>query len=121
MTALVLGIPSKGRLMEATEALLGKAGFALARNGSDRLYRGHLGGIDGVDVAFLSASEIASSSSTRRTGIVPPPRTATPNGVRTNSPGKAAMPASSTAWDMSPDCLDRASRSEMIEGLSVTM
>lgn len=61
MSALSLGIPSKGRLMEATEALLGKAGFALARNGSDRLYRGRLGGLDGVDVAFLSASEIASS------------------------------------------------------------
>lgn len=61
MTALVLGIPSKGRLMEATEALLGKAGFTLTRKGSDRLYRGRLGGIDGIDVAFLSASEIATS------------------------------------------------------------
>ena len=61
MTALVLGIPSKGRLMEATEALLGKAGFTLTRNGSDRLYRGRLGGIEDVDVAFLSASEIATS------------------------------------------------------------
>lgn len=61
MTALVLGIPSKGRLMEATEALLGKAGFTLTRNGSDRLYRGRLGGVDSVDVAFLSASEIATS------------------------------------------------------------
>jgi ATP phosphoribosyltransferase len=61
MTALILGIPSKGRLMEATEALFAKAGFGLARSGSDRLYRGHLGGIDAVDIAFLSASEIAGS------------------------------------------------------------
>jgi len=61
MTVLVLGIPSKGRLMEATEALLGKAGFALSRSGTDRLYRGRLGGVDGIDVAFLSASEIAGS------------------------------------------------------------
>jgi ATP phosphoribosyltransferase len=61
MTALVLGIPSKGRLMEATEALLAKGGFALARSGSDRLYRGRLGGVEGLDVAFLSASEIAGS------------------------------------------------------------
>jgi ATP phosphoribosyltransferase len=61
MTALTLGIPSKGRLMEATEALFGKAGFAFERHGSDRLYRGQLGGIDGVDIAFLSASEIAGS------------------------------------------------------------
>jgi ATP phosphoribosyltransferase len=59
MRALVLGIPSKGRLMEATEALFGKGGFAFARSGSDRLYRGHLGGIEGIDIAFLSASEIA--------------------------------------------------------------
>lgn len=61
MTPLVLGIPSKGRLMEATEALFGKAGFAFVRSGSDRLYRGRLGGIDGIDIAFLSASEIAGS------------------------------------------------------------
>ena len=61
MTPLLLGIPSKGRLMEATEALFGKAGFALMRSGSDRLYRGRLDGIDGIDVAFLSASEIAGS------------------------------------------------------------
>jgi ATP phosphoribosyltransferase len=61
MTPLLLGIPSKGRLMEATEALFGKSGFAFMRSGSDRLYRGRLGGIDGIDVAFLSASEIAGS------------------------------------------------------------
>jgi ATP phosphoribosyltransferase len=59
MTALVLGIPSKGRLMEATEALFANSGFGLMRSGSDRLYRGRLDGIDGIDVAFLSASEIA--------------------------------------------------------------
>lgn len=61
MTRLVLGIPSKGRLMEATEALLGKAGFAFERSGSDRLYRGRLGGVENIDIAFLSASEIASA------------------------------------------------------------
>jgi len=61
MTALVLGVPSKGRLMEASEALFANAGFALKRSGSDRLYRGRLTGIDGIDVAFLSASEIAGS------------------------------------------------------------
>lgn len=59
MMPLVIGIPSKGRLMEATEALLSKAGFALSRAGSDRLYRGRLTGIDPVEVTFLSASEIA--------------------------------------------------------------
>ncbi|TMJ41179.1 MAG: ATP phosphoribosyltransferase [Alphaproteobacteria bacterium] len=59
MTALILGIPSKGRLMEASEALFAKAGFGLTRGGSDRLYRGRLKGVPDVDVAFLSASEIA--------------------------------------------------------------
>jgi ATP phosphoribosyltransferase len=61
MTPLLLGIPSKGRLMEATETLFGKAGLALMRSGSDRLYRGRIEGIEGIDVAFLSASEIAGS------------------------------------------------------------
>ena len=59
MTPLTLAIPSKGRLMEATAALLTKAGFGIERLGADRGYRGRLSGIDGVEIAFLSASEIA--------------------------------------------------------------
>jgi ATP phosphoribosyltransferase len=58
-TPLTLGIPSKGRLMEATAELFAKAGFAIDRSGSERGYRGKLAGVDGIDVAFLSASEIA--------------------------------------------------------------
>lgn len=58
-TPLTLGIPSKGRLMEATADLFAKAGFAIERVGNDRGYRGRLAGIEGIDVAFLSASEIA--------------------------------------------------------------
>lgn len=61
MTAatLTLGIPSKGRLMETTSELFARAGLPIERVGHDRGYRGRLAGIDGVDVAFLSASEIA--------------------------------------------------------------
>jgi len=59
MSTLTLAIPSKGRLMEASEALLTKAGFAIERLGAARGYRGRLSGLDGVEVAFLSASEIA--------------------------------------------------------------
>jgi ATP phosphoribosyltransferase len=59
MTMLTLAIPSKGRLMEATSELLAKAGFTIDRLGADRGYRGLLKGLDGVEVAFLSASEIA--------------------------------------------------------------
>jgi ATP phosphoribosyltransferase len=56
---LTLAIPSKGRLMDATSEVLTKAGFGIDRSGSERGYRGRLTGIDGIDVAFLSASEIA--------------------------------------------------------------
>jgi ATP phosphoribosyltransferase len=59
MSVLTLAIPSKGRLMEATAGLLAKAGFTIDRLGADRGYRGLLTGMDGVEVAFLSASEIA--------------------------------------------------------------
>ena len=61
MKPLTLGIPSKGRLMEATEERFRKSGLTIARGRSDRLYRGSLDGVDGIDVAFLSASEIAGS------------------------------------------------------------
>lgn len=56
---ITLGIPSKGRLMEATAELFAKAGHAIERTGTDRGYRGRLAGLPGVEVAFLSASEIA--------------------------------------------------------------
>lgn len=59
MSAITLAIPSKGRLMEATAGLLAKAGFTIERLGADRGYRGILKGIENVEIAFLSASEIA--------------------------------------------------------------
>lgn len=59
MSTLTLAIPSKGRLMEATAELLAKAGFTIDRLGADRGYRGVLNGLDNVEIAFLSASEIA--------------------------------------------------------------
>ena len=59
MTTLTLAIPSKGRLMEAAADLLARAGFTIDRLGADRGYRGLLRGLDGVEIAFLSASEIA--------------------------------------------------------------
>jgi len=59
MTTLTLAIPSKGRLMEASAALLEKAGYGIERLGSERGYRGLLTGADDIEIAFLSASEIA--------------------------------------------------------------
>ncbi len=59
MSNLTLALPSKGRLREKAEAMFARAGFDIVRIGSARGYRGEVKGLDGVDVAFLSASEIA--------------------------------------------------------------
>jgi ATP phosphoribosyltransferase len=59
MITLVLGVPSKGRLMEATEAFFAARGMTFQRSGDERGYRGVLQGASGVEIAFLSAGEIA--------------------------------------------------------------
>ena len=60
---IVLALPSKGRLKEKAIELFEKAGFRLELPEDDRSYQGSLHGVPGVDepidVAFLSASEIA--------------------------------------------------------------
>jgi ATP phosphoribosyltransferase len=56
---LILGIPSKGRLMEQTSEHFAARGLTFARLGHERGYRGVIEGLDGVEVAYLSASEIA--------------------------------------------------------------
>lgn len=61
MKPLVLALPSKGRLMEAMETLLARAGLKLGRSAAARAYRGELSGIEGIDLLFLSAAEIAES------------------------------------------------------------
>jgi ATP phosphoribosyltransferase len=54
---LILALPSKGRLKDATEALLQRAGCPVeTRDG--RRYRGGLAGQENIEVAFLAASEI---------------------------------------------------------------
>lgn len=55
---LILAIPSKGRLQTDSEALFARAGLAIAPGGK-RSYRGRIAGIAGVEVAYLSAPEIA--------------------------------------------------------------
>jgi ATP phosphoribosyltransferase len=55
---IVLALPSKGRLHEECHALLARAGLRI-ETPAGRAYRGALTGIEGVEVAFLSASEIA--------------------------------------------------------------
>lgn len=56
---LVFAVPSKGRLMEQTTDALANAGLKLRKTGHARGYRGEIVGLDMVDVAFVSASEIA--------------------------------------------------------------
>ena len=56
---LVLAIPSKGRLQAATQEFFARAGLAIVPSGSARSYRGRIEGIAGVEVAYLSAPEIA--------------------------------------------------------------
>ncbi|HTE93807.1 MAG TPA: ATP phosphoribosyltransferase, partial [Bradyrhizobium sp.] len=59
-TPFVLAVPSKGRLQENTEAFFTRAGLALAKPRGARDYRGTISGLDHVEIAYLSASEIAS-------------------------------------------------------------
>jgi ATP phosphoribosyltransferase len=55
---LIFAVPSKGRLMEQTAEFLAKSGLRLQKVGHDRGYRGEIEGLHGIDVAFVSASEI---------------------------------------------------------------
>ncbi len=58
MTPLVLAVPAKGRLQENAESFFARAGLALIKPRGARDYRGAIAGLDGVEVAYLSAAEI---------------------------------------------------------------
>ncbi|MFG1350393.1 ATP phosphoribosyltransferase [Xanthobacter autotrophicus] len=58
---LILAVPSKGRLQENVHAFFSRAGMPLMQARGARDYRGALGGVEGVEVAYLSASEIAAA------------------------------------------------------------
>jgi len=55
---LVLAVPSKGRLQENATAFFARAGLEFAQGRGARDYRGAIVDMPGVEVAFLSASEI---------------------------------------------------------------
>lgn len=57
--SLVFAVPSKGRLMEQAAEWLATHGMTLRKVGHERGYRGVIDGMDGVEVAYVSASEIA--------------------------------------------------------------
>ncbi|MBX9711579.1 MAG: ATP phosphoribosyltransferase [Xanthobacteraceae bacterium] len=56
----VLAVPSKGRLQENSDAFFARAGLGLNKPRGARDYRGTIAGLDNVEIAYLSASEIAS-------------------------------------------------------------
>lgn len=61
MTRLTLAVPSKGRLMEQTTDMFERGGLKVKKVGHARGYRGEIEGLAGVDVAYVSSSEIAAA------------------------------------------------------------
>lgn len=59
--ALVVAVPSKGRLMEKSLAVFEERGLTIRKVGSERGYRGEIVGIKNVEVVFTSAGEIAAA------------------------------------------------------------
>ncbi|MCP4315683.1 MAG: ATP phosphoribosyltransferase [Hyphomicrobiales bacterium] len=57
--SVTIALPSKGRMKDDALSVFERAGLEIASIGNDRSYRGTIGGLPGVEVAFLSASEIA--------------------------------------------------------------
>jgi ATP phosphoribosyltransferase len=56
---ITIALPSKGRMKEDASAVLERAGLKVAAVGNDRSYRGRIEGRDDIEIAYLSASEIA--------------------------------------------------------------
>ncbi|WP_075222373.1 ATP phosphoribosyltransferase [Acuticoccus yangtzensis] len=59
MSELILAVPSKGRLQEQALEFLTRSGLKVSRARGGRDYRGTVSGMPEVEIAFLSASEIA--------------------------------------------------------------
>lgn len=57
--SITLALPSKGRLKEDAMGVLACAGLRVVQPEDQRRYRAHIEGRDDIEVAFLSASEIA--------------------------------------------------------------
>lgn len=56
---ITIALPSKGRMKDDASAVFERAGLRISAVGNDRSYRGRVDGLDDVEVAFLSASEIS--------------------------------------------------------------
>lgn len=62
--SLVIAVPSKGRLQENTAKFFARAGLNVVQGRGARDYRGSLKELPGVEIAFLSASEIVQQLAT---------------------------------------------------------
>jgi ATP phosphoribosyltransferase len=56
--ALLVGVPSKGRLQENAHAFFARAGMSLVQPRGGRDYRGTIPELEGVEIVYLSAAEI---------------------------------------------------------------
>lgn len=56
---ITIALPSKGRMKDDASAIFEKAGMKIVAVGNERSYRGRVDGLDDVEIAFLSASEIS--------------------------------------------------------------
>ncbi|WP_438753695.1 ATP phosphoribosyltransferase [Pararhizobium sp. O133] len=56
---ITIALPSKGRMKEDASAIFDRAGLKIVAVGNERSYRGRIEGLDDVEIAFLSASEIS--------------------------------------------------------------
>ncbi|MBB4348552.1 ATP phosphoribosyltransferase [Rhizobium cellulosilyticum] len=59
MSMITIALPSKGRMKEDASAIFERAGMPIVAVGNERSYRGKVDGHDDIEIAFLSASEIA--------------------------------------------------------------
>jgi len=55
----ILGLPSKGRMMEEASQAFRDAGLPIEKDGDERGYTGAIDGLENVEISFISASEIA--------------------------------------------------------------
>jgi ATP phosphoribosyltransferase len=68
---LILALPSKGRLMEQCAEMLARAGLEVTKSDSVRGYKGEIARLPGIEVNFVSSSEIAQhlKSGTAHVGV----------------------------------------------------
>ncbi|MGF1651418.1 MAG: ATP phosphoribosyltransferase [Hyphomicrobiaceae bacterium] len=60
-STLIVAVPSKGRLMEKSLEVFATAGMEIVKLGHERGYRGAIVGLADVEIAFMSAGEIAAA------------------------------------------------------------